>query len=236
MKTIILSAVTALVLATTADASDVIWQTPLTISGASDVSTSGTFFGSWAPGDDAYDPDSHPVNGVTFNAYGSLPDLTAGGSSLDHYTGFNSPGTADDNYNSILQAAVYNDNTDPITVSWDGMTLGDTYLVELWVQDGRNATANARTETIAGGANTSDSLMFGSDDSGPGQYILGTFVADASGAETISLSPGAGGYGAQINLLQVRDLTAAPEPSTFALLAAGAGVVFFGFRRKTSTA
>ena len=232
MKNLLLSTVLLSAFAASAIASDITWQTPTTISGASDVSTQGTFFGSWAPGDDAYNPDALPVNGVTFNAYGSLSGLSASGSNLDHYTGYNNPGTANANYNTILQAAVFNWNADPIMVGWNGMTAGNTYLVELWVNDGRNATVNARTLTVTGGANTSAPLALGSGDSGPGQFIIGTFVADASGSESIALTPGAGGYGAQINLLQVRDITVVPEPSAIALLVAGAGAMLCGLRRR----
>jgi hypothetical protein len=35
-----------------------------------------------------------------------------------------------------------------------------------------------------------------------------------------------------LNLLQVRDLTVVPEPSTLAFLAVGGGAMFLGFRRK----
>ena len=232
MKNLLLSTAILSAFAASAIAADITWQTPTTISGASDVSTQGTFFGSWAPGDDAYNPDALPVNGVTFNAYGSLSGIGASGSFLDHYTGYNNPGTADANYNTILQAAVFNWNADPIMVGWNGMTAGNTYLVELWVNDGRNATVNARTLTVTGGANTSAPLALGSGDSGPGQFIIGTFVADASGSESIALTPGAGGYGAQINLLQVRDITVVPEPSAIALLVAGAGAMLCGLRRR----
>src|SRR5690242_9993337 len=53
---------------------NVTWQSPVTISGPSDVSTLGALFGTWAPGDDYGSPnrsDDHPVNGVTFAAYGT---------------------------------------------------------------------------------------------------------------------------------------------------------------------
>jgi len=113
------------------------------------------------------------------------------------------------------------------------MTAGDTYLVQFWVNDGRNSTVNARTETLTGGANTSAALAYGSGTSGPGQFIIGTFVADSTGSETLTLSPGAAIPSAQINLFQVRDLTPAPEPSTLALLTVGAGAMLFGFRRKS---
>ena len=41
---------------------NVTWQTPVTISGTSDVSTQGVYFGSWAPQDGT--AANHPVNGV----------------------------------------------------------------------------------------------------------------------------------------------------------------------------
>src|SRR5277367_2923980 len=143
MKTVILyvSIVSALAAVANAQNANITWQTPLTISGTLDVNTSGTVVGTWAPGDDAYNPDTLPVNGVTFNAYGSGPfNSFVNSSGIDgHYTGFNSPGTADNNYNTILQAAIYN-NGEAMSLTWGGMTAGDTYLLEFWVQDGRNST------------------------------------------------------------------------------------------------
>src|SRR5207245_5660279 len=128
-----LCAAWACVFIATANAADITWQTPVTISGASDVSTLGTLAGTWAPGDDAYNPHSLPVNGVTFNAYGSGPfnSFVSTSGITDHYTGYNSPGTADNNYNTILKAAVYS-NGSAISLTWGGMIPGDTYLLEFW--------------------------------------------------------------------------------------------------------
>jgi len=67
------------------------------------------------------------------------------------------------------------------------MIPGDTYLVQFWINDGRSI-GESRTETITGGANTSAALSFGSDGSGPGQYIIGTFVADSSRSQTLTLT------------------------------------------------
>ncbi|MGH7975785.1 MAG: PEP-CTERM sorting domain-containing protein, partial [Limisphaerales bacterium] len=167
-------------------------------------------------------------------AYGSGPfnSLVSISGNDNHYTSFGNPGTADANYNTILQAALYS-NGEPMAFTWGGMTSGDTYLLEFWVNDGRNI-GEARSETLTGGANTSAALSFGSDGSGPGQYIIGEFVADSTGTETVTLNPFSSGTNpsAQINLLQLRDLTPVPEPSTLALLAASTGAMFFGFRRK----
>ncbi|MGH7955245.1 MAG: PEP-CTERM sorting domain-containing protein [Gloeomargaritales cyanobacterium] len=222
---------------------DITWQTPTTISGTSDVSTSGTVVGTWAPGDDQYSPDSLPVNGVTFNAYGSGPfnSLVSSTGINNHYDFYNSPGTADANYNTILQAAVYNDGSyaggASMSLTLGGMTSGDTYLLELWVNDARNSTTAERSESLTGGANTSAALAFGTGASGtgPGQFILGSFVADGTGTETLTVNAFGGadiGASAQINLMQLRDLTPVPEPSALAFLTLGTGAMLFGFRRK----
>jgi len=50
------------------------------------------------------------------------------------------------------------------------MTPGNTYLVQILGDDGRSI-GQSRTETVTGGANTSAALSFGSDGTGPGQYI-----------------------------------------------------------------
>lgn len=58
----------ALIFIATANAQpNITWQTPVTISGTSDVNTSGTLYGTWAPGDDwggLNRSDYFPVNGV----------------------------------------------------------------------------------------------------------------------------------------------------------------------------
>jgi hypothetical protein len=229
MKNITLCAIIASLAVMAANASNINWGSPTTIAGASDVSTLGNYFGSWAP-----NGSTLAVNGVTFQAFSDLPGL---GTSFDNSTGpgsFNSPGTSDGNYNTLLTAGAFGNTGNSYTVNWGGMTPGDTYLVELWVNDGRNSTVNQRTETITGGANTSAFLAYGSGASGPGQYIFGTFVADNSGGETLSLNPGPVIPSAQLNIMQVRDITPVPEPSTLAFFAMGAGAMLTWLRRKSS--
>jgi hypothetical protein len=173
------------------------------------------------------------VNGVTFQGSSDLPGLT---STFDNSTGsgtFAAPTTSSVNYSTLLTSGAFGNNATPYSLTWDGMTAGNTYLVELWVNDGRNSEVNARTETVTGGANTSAFLDYGSGSNGPGQWITGTFVADNSGSETLTLTPGSAIPSAQLNLFQVRDLSPVPEPSTFAFLTAGAGALFCGLRRKS---
>src|SRR5205085_12695706 len=142
---------------------NVTWQTPVTISGASDVSTLGTYFGSWAPQDGS--ANTLPVNGVTFQGFSDLPYFTSGPTFDAGYDGYGSPGTSDANYNTLLKYARYaNAGDQPATFSWSGMTPGKTYLIQMWVNDGRNI-GQSRSETVTGGANTSAPLSFGSDGS-----------------------------------------------------------------------
>jgi hypothetical protein len=170
------------------------------------LSTQGTYFGSWAPQD--ANANNFPVNGVTFQGFSDLPYSTSGPTFDAGYDSYASPGTSDANYNTLLQYARYSNAGDqPATFSWSGMTPGKTYLVQMWVNDGRNL-GQLRSETITGGANTSAPLNYGSnpDGSGPGQYIIGTFVANSSGGQTLILNSTAG-VPPQINLFQVRDIT-----------------------------
>ncbi|MEJ0091712.1 MAG: PEP-CTERM sorting domain-containing protein [Limisphaerales bacterium] len=238
MKPILISAIFAGMIAAVANAqnANITWQMPLTISGTSDVNTSGTLYGTWAPGDDYYGdfnlvPENYTVNGVAFNTYGT-PGVNFGLSgdniNLDRYNGFANPGTGDSTYNNLLQVAIFNwNNPTSITLSWNNMTAGNTYLVELWLNDGRSGQSGSSTFT--GGANTSDSVFIGNG--APGQYIIGTFVADNSGSQNIAISPGI-----MINLVQVRDITPVPEPATIALVGMGAGAMLHGFRRKSARA
>jgi hypothetical protein len=162
---------------------NVTWQTPHTISGPSDVSTLGSYFGSWAPQN--ANANSLPVNGVTFQGFSDLPFFRPGPTFDNGYDGFGSPNTSDTNYNALLKYGRFsNEGTTPATISWAGMTPGHTYLVQLWVNDGRNI-GESRSETLLEGTNTSAPLSYGSDGSGPGQYIIGTFVANSSGGQTL---------------------------------------------------
>jgi hypothetical protein len=170
---------------------DVTWQTPVTIAGTSDVSTSGSYFGSWAPQDGG--ANTLPVNGVTFQGFSDLPNQVAGSTLDNGYDGFGSPNTADANYNALLKYARFsNEGTTPATFGWSGMIPGTTYLVQFWVNDGRNI-GESRSETITGGSSTSVPISYGSDGSGPGQYIVGTFVADGSGGQTLTLTAASSG-------------------------------------------
>src|SRR6185503_9838440 len=153
---------TGIFIATANAQPDVTWQAPVTISGSNDVSTLGALYGTWAPGNDyggVNRADYYPVNGVTFAAYGTDGanfGISGTGINMDRYNGFANPNTADTNYNYLLQVAEFNWNagSSSMIVSWTNMTPGNTYLVQFWLNDGRNNQPG--TSTFTGGANTSD--------------------------------------------------------------------------------
>jgi hypothetical protein len=232
MKTTILCAALAGLLTTAVNAATIIWQTPTTISGPTDVNTLGTTLGTWAP----YNFDAFsgiPVNGVSFNAFSDIP-------SFNNSTGFYDGGayynmtTSDANYNLLLRSGGYG-NGNPGSFSWS-VTPGHTYLVQLWVNDGRNI-GQTRWENFTGDTNTSANVLYGSDGSGLGQYVIGTFVADGSGSQSITMTPnavgGTGNASIQLNALQVRDITPVPEPTSLALLGVGFCAMFYRSRRNS---
>ncbi len=175
------------------------WQTPGNISGAADVSTLGTYFGSWAP----YSSSPLTVNGVTFQNTSDLPGFSTTGFNAS-YTSFPNPGTANNNYNILLESGAYEYPGPACTINWGGMEPGDTYLLEFWV----NGNITGRTETLTGGANTSAVM---NDD--PGTYIIGTFVADSSGDQTITINGAAGDNLPQVNLFTGTRYYAGGEPA-----------------------
>ncbi len=196
---------------------NVTWQAPTTISGASDVSTQGTYFGSWAPYDDS--ANTLPVNGVTFQGYTDLPDFSDTGFNAG-YGSFPNPGTANTNYNTLLESGAYEYPGPACSINWGGMTPGHTYLVEFWV----NGNDPSRTETLTGGTNTSATINYE-----PGQCIIGTFVAAGSGSETVTLNGEPSDNYPQVNLVQVRYITVtASRPVIASTRTSGGNLIFSG--------
>jgi hypothetical protein len=189
--------------AVVAQAQNITWQAPMAISGTSDVSTQGIYFGSWAPYDGS--ANTLPVNGVTFQGFSDLPGVSETGFNAG-YGSFPNPGTGDTNYNNLLENGAYEYPGPACTISWSGMTPGHIYLVEFWV----NGNDASRTETITGGTNTSAMVNYE-----PGHYLMGTFVAGGSGAGTVTLNGDPSDNYPQVDLLQVRDITVTASGPTF---------------------
>lgn len=179
-------------------AASITWDTPQPIAAATDVSTEGNYFGSWAP----YNGNANqsPVNGVTFQGFDTLGISSSGFAGGGPFFGTHT--TGDTNYNSLVTYGVYANGTNAsFTVNGSGsrpLTVGRQYLVQAWVSDARNL-GGFRSQTISG----SGAMAFPSDGSGMGSWVIGRFTADAL-SQQFDISASAS---AQLNLLQVRDIT-----------------------------
>ncbi len=111
---------------------------------------------------------------------------------------------------------------------------GDSYEVEVWVNDSRSPE-NTRSETISG----SPTILFGSQTgNGLGHFVVGTFIADSTGSQTLDFEAVNGGI-VQVNALQLRVLSASvPEPSSLVLfgIAIAGTMVYTGRRRNARLA
>ena len=177
-------------------AATITWDAPQDIAAAGDVNTSGTLFGTWAPGNG--NAQAYPVNGVVFEGYDTLGATSSG---LSAPANFGTHTTADANYNALLRMGARGGTTARVTINGTGskpLAVGHEYLVQLWVSD---ATTNGvgRTETVSGSSPVSYQTG-----SGMGQHVVGHFTADAV-SQQLDLSAG---VAVQFNLVQVRDLTA----------------------------
>jgi hypothetical protein len=157
-------------LAATASATPIAWGTPVNISGASDVSHSGTFVDGiegWSGnttltiGDATFHQPS--VNAGTYSTPSGDIALTFGSSF--QYGSFNS---ASSDYNALVNENGNNGGTATLS----GLTAGLTYQVEVWAATvGYSATTTLDNSTTL--------------DAGTGQFVLGTFTA-TGGTETFT--------------------------------------------------
>ena len=188
------------------------------------------------------------VNGVTFtsgpwSAFGS--SVSFGQTTLNETPGFlyayNTLGTPSgafsslsSSYKSLLGSGIYADMGTTITLSLGGLTSGQQYQFQWWLNnskrvDAPNAslfftTAGNNPYTVGLNANTTDSI------GGLGQYAIGTFTANSS-TFNINFNGTDGSNDPMINAFQLR---AIPEPSTYVLLGLGALGLVVAHRRRVA--
>jgi len=227
-----------------ASGATIIWGQATTIVGDADVSTAGSLVAAFNFGTIG---GTATVNGVSFANAGTVyfdnlaPSHTfgagagrvtlAGSSPLFSADAFNS-GSApfselSASYKSLLNSAVWIDSAEnkQITLTIEGLTIGQQYQVQLWTNDSRSHGVNRDTSF--------DSVVL-EQNTGPmgglGQWVIGTFTADDT-FQTIIANAAGNGQSTNINAYQLR---AIPEPSTYAIIAgAGALVAALCFRRRT---
>lgn len=217
------------------------WNSPQTVSGDSDVNTTGSLVYAFTFGGTAA-PPSTTVNGVTFSPFtipgGIVLSATVGNVTISESPGelygSNSFGSASapfsslsSSYQSLLGTGAYADIIATISVTMSGLTSGQQYLVQWWSNNASNqspiyggaftATTATAINSVTLDANTTDTA------GGLGQYAIGTFTA-AGPTQAFNLTETGGGINPLINALQVR---AVPEPtiSAFGLAAGFAGLL-----------
>jgi hypothetical protein len=224
-------------LAVPASAATIAWQSATDVAGDSDISTTGTLLAAIDIGG-----AGGTVNGVTF-ADGTAPN----GTSLGNSYWDNGGGGADQAgmYSGTIATGAYATMLDTYhyrSAGYTGVPLGGTtggstpipaltaghqYLIQVWFSDTRATGVDtmtfSNTDTFAG-----DTLTLSSVGSNQAQYAIGTFTADAT---TQHLSWEANQYGAAFNMIQIRDITAVPEPGAWVSLLGGCGVLL-GLRRR----
>lgn len=187
----------------------VIWSAATTIVTDTDVLTNGSLLY-------AYDwaNNNETVNGVNFAGSSSssgAPNMgitVSTGSVNNTTTAFGSTASAPFTnlpaaYQGILKGGDWaSAGNATFTVTLEGLTAGNAYAVQLWVNDDRSGEST-RTETMNG--SNSVLLAYNAIQSagGVGQYVIGIFRASST-SQTFTML---GAASTQVNALQVRNVT-----------------------------
>ena len=206
-----------LALASVSHAATVTWGAAQNITGDSDVSTAGTLVAAFNLGGTGV--GNTTVNGTTFTGLAlSGTSVTSG-----NFT-FASPGLIGSSggggsvvapfinlsasYQTMLSSLVGTLSPTTFSLTMNGLSVGASYQVQLWSNDSNGFTNSPLTATAG------NSIALNSNASGVagglGQYGIGTFTADAA-SEVITFSTG---NQALLNGVQLRNLSAVPEPGS----------------------
>jgi hypothetical protein len=160
-------------------------------------------------------------------SYGNFEFQNAANTNSTAFTSSNAPfSSLSSAYQGALIGAIYNGtNGTTMTITLNGLTNGQNYLLQLWVSDPRGYN---RSQTVIGANSVDMAFNTPHADGGVGQYVIGTFTATGL-SESFTVTGDTSGIGAppQINAMQLRVV---PEPSTCGLV--GVGVLAAGFVRR----
>jgi fibronectin-binding autotransporter adhesin len=191
---------------------------PVNMAADTDALTSGTFIYGYT-----WSNTNRVVNGVTFTSSnvsnGNLgTNLTLANFASISQTAFTSTANPFNAlsaaYKGLVTGAFYNAAVTGLTgtVTLNGLTIGQSYKVQVWVSDARSGTTTTRTQSITGPAGSNTQPMdfnVGNVGGGVGQYVIGTFTADASTQQFSIVATS--GSPPQVNALQLRTANQAPS-------------------------
>lgn len=207
------------------------WSAPVDLVGDSDVSTAGTLTYAYVFGGSSV--TSQTVNGVTFSPF-AIPgqefgSLTVGNATLSA-TEFNWNVTSSDqapyanlssDYQGLLGENAFS-HGGALTLTLGGLTAGQTYEVQIWINNSFNSAVNY-SATVSDGTQVSSAISGNTSGQigGLGQYVIG--VVTLGGEQTdlqLTLSPVSADAG--VNAVQIR---AVPEPGVIIYVLGGLTVV-----------
>lgn len=189
-----------------------------------------------APGGDTFLPsDTSSVGPGTFQAFGQ------GGAPFN---------TLSATYSNLLCTAYWNDGTDigntwAATAGYDWMlnnlTVGRTYELQVWVNDSRLSNLGQNNPglftSVMDTNGNSVNLEHNGDNllGGVGQYVLGTFTADAPsqalrliGGNTVGADTSGSTATSLLNAYQLRDISPAGAPRFTSVMPSGMGIILSG--------
>jgi hypothetical protein len=224
------------------------WTSAQNITGDSDVSTTGSLLYAYNLGDTGVADTT--VNGVTFTSgplSASGNSVSFGQTTLNETPGYlyanNALGTLSgafsslsSSYKSLLGSGIYADNPVTMTLSLGGLTSGQDYQFQWWLNNSKRVDSNVSDGTLfrttAGnnpytvGLNANTTAVTG----GLGQYAIATFTANSS---TFNINFN-GTDGSNVPMINAFQLRAVPEPSTYALFGLGALGLVIAYRRRAA--
>lgn len=226
------------------------WGAAQTISGDSDVSTSGSLVYAYTFGTTSVAATT--VNGVNFAAFGisntpttssatvgslTLQEVPGVLASYSNLGGSGAPFTSlTSGYQALLSSGGSADNPSTITVSLGGLIAGNQYSVQWWSSNSAGVTGHfgfSLGSTIASDP-YANQVTLSSTAGGLGQYVIGTFTAVSSVLDFTLEAPSVGNNSPLINALQLRDLSATGVPGGAGVVGAVPAIVGLMRRRRRS--
>jgi hypothetical protein len=132
-------------------------------------------------------------------------------------------------------------STGNAAIGFTGLTSGQIYQFQIFVDDSSGTAGSEKLDTTttsdvnsgASGTDLSGTVSYNSGSAGSlGQYITGTFQADATGQENVAFVSGGN---VLVNAVVLNQLSAVPEPSSIVMVGIGCAVGLGTYVRRRRT-